>query len=224
MSAPSPITVVVADDHTIVRRGLVSILSLADGIQVIGEAENGREAVELCLRLRPDVVLMDISMPQLNGLDATEQLKKRAPQIKVLILSAHDNDEYVLKTARCGANGYLLKNTSSEDLFSAIRSVSTGNDFFSPGVSRVIVEKHPREEPGKPGSGHDATESRLTMREREILQMVAEGRTHQQVATLLNISVRTVDTHCNNIMQKLDIHDAAGLATYAIKNKIVILP
>ena len=224
MSASSPITVVVADDHTIVRRGLVSLLSLAEGIEVIGEAENGREALEISLRLRPDVVLMDISMPQLNGLDATEQLKRRAPQIKVLILSAHDNDEYVLKVVRCGANGYLLKDTTHEELFAAIRAVATGNAFFSSGVSKVIEEKDPREDSGKPEGEHNGRESRLTPREREILQMVAEGRTHQQVASLLNISVRTVDTHCNNIMQKLDIHDAAGLATYAIKNKIVILP
>ena len=224
MSASFPITVVIADDHTIVRRGLVSLLSLAEGITVVGEAENGREALEVALRLRPDVVLMDVSMPQLNGLDATEQLKKRDPGIKVLILSAHDNDEYVRRVVRSGANGYLLKSTTHEELFAAIRTVAAGDAFFSPGVSKVAVDKHARDESAKPEGDRESTESRLTPREREILQMVAEGRTHQQVATLLSISVRTVDTHCNNIMQKLDIHDAAGLATYAIKNRIVILP
>src|SRR5512147_2599541 len=134
MSATSAITVLVADDHTIVRRGLVSLLSLAEGIQVVGEAENGREALELSLRLRPDVVLMDVSMPQLNGLDATEQLKKRDPGIKVLILSAHDNDEYVMKVVRSGANGYLLKSSTHEELFTAIRTVAAGDAFFSHGV------------------------------------------------------------------------------------------
>lgn len=206
MSDPSPITVLVADDHTIVRRGLVSILSLAEGIRVVGEAANGREAVELSLTLRPDVVLMDISMPDLNGLEATEQLKRKAPGVRVLILSAHDNDEYVLKVVRSGANGYLLKNASHEDLFSAIRSVSAGHPFFSPAISEV-AEMEPRTE---------EVESRLTPREREVLQLVAEGRTHQDIGTLLSISVRTVDTHCNNIMQKLDIHDTAGLVRHAI--------
>lgn len=221
-----PITVLVADDHTIVRRGLVSLLSLAEGIEVIGEAADGRAAVERCLELEPDVVLMDINMPLLNGLEATRRIKKDAPHIRVLVLSAHDNEEYIVQVIRTGANGYLLKNSSAEDLFTAIRSVHTGHAFFSPSVSRVILESYLKasespEEQADPGT---PTASCLTSREREILQLVAEGKTHQQVADLLHISVRTVDTHCNNIMKKLDIHDSAGLATYAIKNGILILP
>jgi DNA-binding NarL/FixJ family response regulator len=214
----SGIKVLVADDHTIVRRGLVSLLSLAGGIEVVAEAENGREAVEKSLLLGPDVVLMDVSMPLLNGLEATEQIKKKAPRIKVLILSAHDNEEYVLQVVRSGANGYMLKNTSAEDLFRAIRTVHAGQDFFSPSVSSMIVTA-----PAEPPNGADVR-TRLTAREREVLQLVAEGNHHQRIADLLNISVRTVDTHCNNIMRKLDLHDRATLATYAIKNGIVILP
>jgi len=220
------ISVVVADDHTIVRRGLVSLLSLADGITVIGEAADGRAAVERCLELEPDVVLMDINMPLLNGLEATRRIKKEAPNIRVLVLTAHDNEEYIVQVIRSGANGYLLKNSSAEDLFAAIRSVHTGHAFFSPSVSKVILDSYLKASgsPEQPADLRDAPESCLTAREREILQLVAEGKTHQQVADLLHISVRTVDTHCNNIMKKVDIHDTAGLATYAIKNGIVILP
>jgi DNA-binding NarL/FixJ family response regulator len=217
------ITVLVADDHTIVRRGLVSLLSLGEGIQVIGEAPDGRAAVDLTLQKDPDVVLMDISMPVLNGLEATARIKKQAPHVRVLILSAYDNDEYITQVVRSGANGYLLKNSSAEELYAAIRSVASGHAFFSPAVSKVIADSYvrgsaPESEPTR------SSDSRLTSREREILQLVAEGHTHQEVADQLHISVRTVDTHCGNIMKKLDIHDSAGLVTYAIKNGILILP
>jgi DNA-binding NarL/FixJ family response regulator len=221
-----PISVLVADDHTIVRRGLISLLSIAEGIRVVGEAADGRTAVERALEIDPDVVLMDINMPLLNGLEATRKLKKEAPHIRILVLSAHDNEEYILQVIQSGANGYLLKNSSADDLFSAIRSVYTGHAFFSPSVSKVILESYLKAS-GSMDDQSDAgrvPESRLTSREREILQLVAEGKTHQQVADLLHISVRTVDTHSNNIMKKLDIHDTAGLATYAIKNGIVMLP
>jgi DNA-binding NarL/FixJ family response regulator len=216
--AQDRIRVLVADDHTIVRRGLVSLLSLAEGIEVAGEAENGREAVEKSFLLNPDLVLMDVSMPLLNGLEATRQIKKKGPHIKVLILSAYDNEEYILQVMQAGANGYMLKNTSAEELFRGIRTVCAGQDFFSPGVAGIKIGGH---EEHLPGSGAGA---RLTSREREVLQLVAEGNQHQRIAGLLNISVRTVDTHCNNIMRKLNLHDRASLATFAIKNGIVILP
>lgn len=225
MNTPAPITVLIADDHTIVRRGLVAVLSLADGITVIGEAENGREAVEQSVKLHPDVVLMDISMPILNGLEATEQLRRKDRRIKVLILSAHDNDEYVQQVVRSGADGYLLKNTSHEELCSAIRAVHSGRRFFAPSVERIAKAEAAREGDHQDGGRESAAGgARLTPREREVLQLIAEGKSHQAVAGLLNISLRTVDTHCNNIMQKLDIHDVAGLVTYAIKNGIIILP
>jgi len=219
-----PITVLVADDHTIVRRGLVSLLSLGDGIEVVAEAPDGRVAVELALQLEPDVILMDISMPVLNGLEATARIKKQAPHIKVLVLSAYDNEEYITQVVRSGANGYLLKNSSSEELYSAIRSVSSGHAFFSPAVSKIIADNYVRGSVTGQAEARVSTDSRLTAREREILQLVAEGHTHQKVADSLHISVRTVDTHCSNIMKKLDIHESAGLVTYAIKNGIVILP
>ena len=139
------ITVLVADDHTIVRRGLVSLLSLGEGIQVIGEAPDGRAAVDLTLQKDPDVVLMDISMPVLNGLEATARIKKQAPHVRVLILSAYDNDEYITQVVRSGANGYLLKNSSAEELYAAIRSVASGHAFFSPAVSKVIADSYVRD-------------------------------------------------------------------------------
>lgn len=219
-----PIAVLVADDHTIVRRGLVSLLSLGEGIEVVGEAPDGRTAVDLTLQKEPDVVLMDISMPELNGLEATARIKKQAPHVRVLILSAYDNDEYITQVVRSGANGYLLKNSSAEELYAAIRSVFSGHAFFSPAVSKVIADSYVRGSSAPALDQSRLPDSRLTTREREILQLIAEGHTHQKVADLLHISVRTVDTHCGNIMKKLDIHDSAGLVTYAIKNGILILP
>lgn len=218
------ITVLIADDHTIVRRGLRTLLTLDDEIEVVGEASDGRAAVALALELEPDVVLMDISMPVLNGLEATEQIKKKAEHIKVLVLSAHDNDEYVLQVIRSGANGYLLKNSSADELFAAIRTVARGHTSFSPSVSRIVEQGEKRLAASQKEGAVAMASGRLTVREREVLQLVAEGNSHQKIAEMLHISTRTVDTHCNNIMQKLDIHDSAGLAAFAIKNGIVILP
>lgn len=225
LTADHKITLLVADDHTIVRRGLITLLSLNERFHVVGEAEDGRVAVELAARLEPDVVLMDISMPALNGLEATRQIRKQLPGVRILILTAHDNEEYVMEVVRCGANGYLLKNSSAEDLFNAILSVHSGHAFFSPSVSKVLVDNYLKSTASEAGSNSaPRNDPRLTSREREVLQLVAEGETHQHVAEILHISVRTVDTHCNNIMKKLDIHDTAGLVTYAIKNGILILP
>lgn len=225
LTAESKITLLVADDHTIVRRALVSLLSLNERMQVLGEAEDGRAAVELASQLEPDVVLMDISMPGLNGLEATRQIRRQCPDVKILILTAHDNEEYVRGVVQCGANGYLLKTSQAEDLYNAIISVYSGHAFFSPAVSKILLDDYLK---GSTLEGDAASaprhDPRLTAREREVLQLVAEGDTHQRIADILHISVRTVDTHCNNIMKKLDIHDTAGLVTYAIKNGILILP
>lgn len=221
------IRVVVADDHNIVRRGLVSLLQLNPEIEVVAEASDGREAVDMAVSHRPDLVLMDISMPGLNGLEATRQIRSRCPSVRVLVLSAHDNEAYVLESVRSGASGYLLKNTSAEDLHTAIRAVHSGQAFFSPLISKILADDYVKrisEGRGAVEGGSAADVNRLTPREREILQLIAEGRSHQAIAELLSISVRTVDTHRNNIIQKLDIHDTASLVTFAIKNGIVILP
>jgi two-component system, NarL family, response regulator NreC len=224
-STTQKITLLVADDHTLVRRGLISLLSLDERFQVVAEAAEGRTAVELTLQLDPDVVLMDISMPVLNGLEATRQIRKQRPDVKILILTAHDNEQYILEVIRSGANGYLLKNSAAEELYNAIQSVYSGHAFFSPAVSKVLVEDYLKlPSPDASGSSVSRNDLRLTSREREVLQLVAEGETHQRIAEILHISVRTVDTHSNNIMKKLNIHDTASLVTYAIKNGILILP
>ena len=222
MDSHHKITVLIADDHTIVRRGIASLLSLNDEFEIVAEAENGRDAVDLTLEKHPDVVLMDIGMPILNGLEATRQIKKESPSTKILILSGYENDEYILQVIQSGANGYILKTTYLEDLFTAIRSVSCGQAFFSPSVSRVIVDGY-RNRSGD-NAGQQKQFRALTSREREILQLVAEGHLHQQIAERLGISIRTVDTHRNNIMKKLDIHDTAALVNYAIKNGIAMAP
>lgn len=215
------ITVLIADDHTIVRHGLVSLLSLSDEFEVVGEAENGRDAVDLTVSKEPQVVLMDIGMPILNGLEATRQIRRLAPNVKILVLSGYDNDDYVMQVIHSGANGYILKNSLLEDLFTAIRSVKRGQAFFSPAVSKVLADSHASPSNNKP-QGRSAART-LTSREREILQLIAEGHMHQQIADRLKISVRTVDTHRNNIMKKLNLHDTASLVTYAIKNGILIM-
>ncbi len=226
MKASKPIRIIVADDHQIVRHGIVSLLSLNDALQVVAEASDGRSAVDQTLALDPDVVLMDISMPEMNGLVATRQIKTKKPRVKVLVLSAYDNPEYVEEILQSGASGYLLKNTSPEELYAAIEAVHGGNAFFSPSISRLVLngflgtDHRPTAAPTRPGP---APRSPLTEREVEILRMIAEGRSHQQIAELLHISVRTVDTHRNNIMKKTDIHDTASLVTYAIREKIVRL-
>ena len=220
----SKIRVLVADDHHIVRQGLISLLSLSSEVEVTGEAADGRSAVEKAMETKPDIVLMDISMPVLNGLEATRRIRLQAPLVKVLVLSAHDNEAYVLESVRSGASGYLLKNTSAEDLHAAIKAVHSGQAFFSPGVSKILADDYLKRV-RDPSLAPDASvRPRLTQREREILQLIAEGKSHKKIAELLHISERTVDTHRNNIIQKLDIHDTAGLVTYAIKNGIVILP
>lgn len=204
------------------------MLSLNDEFDVVGEAVNGKIAVEHTLLKQPDVVLMDISMPELNGLDATRQIKSRMPDVKVLVLSAYDNVEYVIQILHSGANGYLLKNISPEDLYAAIKAVYAGQAFFSPTISKIVLDSYlQRIQQSRTPSSEGVSseyEGPLTVREREILQLIAEGKTHQQIADLLYISIRTVDTHRNNIMKKLDLHDTASLVTYAIKHGIAILP
>ena len=214
------IRVFIADDHKIVRQGIRKLLEAESDLEVVGEALDGRETVKKVIQLKPDVVLMDIAMSNLNGLEATRQIKKSLPKIKVLILTMHKSEEYVLQSLQAGASGYLLKEAAVEDLVSAIRSVYKLDSFLSPAVSRTVIEAYLSKSKGrKRPSAFEV----LTDREREVLQLIAEGHTNQQIADTLFISIKTVEAHRSNIMRKLDIHDITELVKYAIKKGIVDL-
>ena len=211
------ITVLLAEDHLIVREGFRSLLKSESDIEVVGEAETGRQAVTLAKKLRPAIVVMDIAMPQLNGLEATRQIRKTIPGTKVLMLSAHSDDAYVEQAVAFGAVGFLLKQTSSHDLSRAIREVQGGNGFFSPSIAkRLHAQKSPNGD--KPLRKRVA---RLSSRELEVLQLIAEGQPNKQVAGELEISIKTVEKHRQSLMQKLNIHDVAGLTRYAIGAGII---
>ncbi|HZZ20317.1 MAG TPA: response regulator transcription factor [Opitutaceae bacterium] len=213
------ITVLLAEDHVIVRQGLRSLLSAEPDIEVVGEAGNGRQAVQLARELKPDVVVMDIGMPLLNGLEATSQIIGEALPTRVLILSSYADDEYVHQLAGAGAAGYLIKQTAASDLISAVRQISKGNAYFSPSILKRLLELY-RDSGGKGRTQGRGTEV-LTSREQEVLQMVAEGHVNKQIASTLNLSIKTVEKHRQQLMDKLDIHDIAGLTRYAIAHGVV---
>jgi two-component system response regulator NreC len=214
----SPIRVLLAEDHTIVRKGLRSLLDAEPGIEVVGEAEDGRQAIEKVQQLLPDVVLMDITMPVLNGLEATRQIKKLFTQIKVLILTVHSTEEYIFQILRAGASGYLIKQAAVEELISAIQAVHRGDTFLSPSMSRIIHEESSRQ--AQTTADRDNL-ARLTDREREVLQLVAEGRSNREIAQLLHVTVKTVEAHRAHVMEKLDLHSTAELTRYAIRKGII---
>ena len=212
------VRILIAEDHTIVRKGLCSILKNEKDIDVIGEAENGKEAIKKVEELTPDVVVMDISMPLLNGLEATRQIKKRFPEVKVLILTVHSNEEYILEILKAGASGYLVKKAAPEELVAAIHAVSRGNSFLSPSVSKSVIKKFLQVAGAEAGLEKS---SLLTEREREVLQLIAEGYSTRKIAELLFISVKTVEAHRSHIMEKLDLHNIADLTRYAIRTGII---
>jgi DNA-binding NarL/FixJ family response regulator len=213
------ITVLLAEDHAIVREGFRSLLKHERDIEVVGEAETGRQAVQLTRKLRPAVVVMDIAMPLLNGLEATRQIRKDLPDTKVLILSAHSDDAYVEQVSELGASGFLLKQTSSHNLATAIREVQKGNTFYSPAISKRLKGRDQKalDREGNFKQKHN----RLSSREVEVLQLIAEGKPNKQVATELGVSFKTVDKHRQHLMAKLNIHDIAGLTRYAIAEGII---
>ena len=213
------ITVLLAEDHMIVREGFRKMLELEDDIEVVGEAQDGRQAVAMVGKLRPAVVLMDIAMPLLNGLEATRQVLKAFPATKVVMLSAHNDDAYVTNATESGAVGFLLKQTSAHDVCRAIREVQNGNTFFSPSVSKRLGRLHPQL-PGRAG-GADKKFVQLTSREMEVLQLIAEGKANKETASELGIGIKTVEKHREHLMEKLDIHDTAGLTRYAISAGII---
>jgi DNA-binding NarL/FixJ family response regulator len=214
-----PITVLLAEDHEIVREGFRCLLRHEHDIEVVGEAETGRQAVQLTRKLRPAVVVMDIAMPLLNGLEATRQIRKDCPDTKVLILSAHSDDAYVEQVATIGAAGFLLKQTSSHVLANAIREVQKGNTFFSPVVSKRLQDCSQKSAAG--GGRSKKSANRLSSREVEVLQLIAEGKPNKQVAAELGVTFKTVDKHRQHLMAKLNIHDTAGLTRYAISTGII---
>lgn len=219
MKTTPPITVLLADDHMIVREGLKKLLESESDIAVTGEASTGRQAVDLTQKLHPDVVIMDIAMPQMNGLEATRQILKADPKVKIIILSAHSDDAYVESVTALGAVGYLIKQTSAHFLSEAIREVHKGNTFFSPTVSKRFIKRQQEslDRKGMP----KADLSRLSSREMEVLQLITEGEANKQIAERLSISIKTVEKHREHLMHKLDIHDTAGLTRYAIETGII---
>jgi DNA-binding NarL/FixJ family response regulator len=221
MNSPKmkPIKTLLADDHTIVREGLRALLAADSAIEVIGEAHNGREAVELTKAMKPDVVVMDIAMPLLNGLEATRQILAAMPHTKVLILSAHSDDAYIDRVISVGAVGFLIKQTSAQILAKAIHEVMAGNAFYSPQVSKRLRDHY--QKPDKIGGLMIKKATGLTSRELEVIQLVAEGHANKQVAAGLNISIKTVEKHRQHLMDKLNIHDTAGLTRYAIAQGII---
>ena len=212
------ITVLIAEDHAVVRGGLRALLTAEADIQVIGEAENGRQAVTMTNKLRPDVVVMDIAMPLLNGLEATRQILKSAPDTKVLMLSAHNDDEYVEQTMAWGAAGYLVKQSSAHLLSKAIRDVHAGKTVYSASISRRLLD---RQDKRRTKGALQLRNGGMSSRELEVLQLVAEGMANKQVASELAISIKTVEKHRQNLMRKLGIHDTAGLTRYAISAGII---
>lgn len=215
----SRITVLLAEDHTIVREGFRKMLELEADIKVVGEAQDGRQAVALAKKIRPAVVLMDIAMPLLNGLEATRQLLKLVPTTKVIMLSAHSDDAYVHNATESGAVGFLLKQTSAHDVCRAIREVQKGKTFFSPPISKR-QERLNLQTLDRAGSLRKKV-VQLTSREMEVLQLIAEGKANKETAAELGIGIKTVEKHREHLMQKLDIHDTAGLTRYAIGAGII---
>jgi len=212
------VRILLADDHNILRDGIRLLLERQPGFVVVGEAADGREIVDLAREQHPDVIVMDIGMPNMNGIEATRRIVEKQPETGVVILSMHYDESYVLRSLKAGARAYLLKDALKAELISAIRAVSEGRSFFSPKISRVLQEDYVEALNRKDA---DDTYELLTGREREILQLVAEGKTNKEIASILNVSLYTVDTHRTHILQKLNLHSVPELILYAVRKGII---
>jgi two-component system response regulator NreC len=214
----NPVRIVLADDHTVMRNGLRLLLERQPNLKVVGEAADGRQAVALSESANPDVVIMDIGMPNLNGIEAARQIVTHNPRTAIAILSMHSDESYVIRALKAGARAYLLKDSAEADLLAAVRALSEGKSFFSPAISRILVEDYMRQ---LERQGAEDTYELLTNREREILQLLAEGRTNKEVAAMLNLSLYTVGTHRTHILQKLNLHSVPELILYAVRKGII---
>lgn len=210
--------IVIAEDHTILREGLKALLSSSTELEVVGEAEDGREAVKLASELRPDLILMDLSMPRMNGIEAIKEIKKRNPEIKILILTVYKTEEYVLASLQAGADGYILKEANHSEFLLAIKNVLMGKHYLSPEISGKVIEGYLK---GKQEHTPVTVWETLTSREREILKLVGEGYKNREIADDLFISLKTVEKHRENLMKKLDLHTASALTAYAIEKGLV---
>lgn len=213
-----PIHILLADDHSVMRTGLRLVLERQADFQVVGEASDGREAIALAQQHRPEVVVMDVTMPNLNGIEAARQISSAQPETSIVMLSMHSDEAYVLRALKAGARGYLLKESAESDLIAAIRAVNSGKAFFSPAVSRMLVEDYIRQLQDR--EIEDSYEL-LTTREREILQLIAEGRSNKEIAGILNLSLYTVETHRGNMMEKLNLHTVPELILYAVRKGVI---
>ena len=214
----NPIRILLADDHTVMRNGLRLLLERQRNLTVVAEASDGRESVRLAEELSPDDVVMDIAMPNLNGIEASRQIIASNPDIAIVILSMHSDESYVIRALKAGARAYLLKDSAEGDLIAAIHAITDGKSFFSPAISRILVEDYMRQLEQK----HvEDTYELLTAREREILQLLAEGKANKEVAAMLNLSIYTVETHRTHILQKLNLHNVPELILYAVRKGII---
>ena len=214
----NPIRIMLADDHTVIRRGLRALLERQSGFAVVAEAADGREAVDTAAVVQPDVAVIDIGMPNINGIEAARRITEKRPETAVVILSMHADESYVLRALKSGARGYLLKDSPEEDLIDAIRAVHAGKAFFSPEISKMLAEDYMRQMRQR---GVEDSYELLTPREREVLQMLGEGKSNKEVATQLNLSLHTVETHRGNVLEKLNLHSTAEMILYAVRKGIV---
>jgi len=211
----SPVRILIADDHTILRAGIRSLLDMVPEFQVVGEVDNGKDAINQAGQLKPDLLLSDLSMPKTNGTEAIQRIKSRYPDIKILVLTVHKTEEYVHAALKAGANGYVLKDDTSDELISAIKNIAAGKTYLSPSICSEVVMGYLAD----PGNERISTSiEQLTSREREIMKLIAEGYRNKDIAEYLSISLKTVEKHRSNMMKKLDLHSASSITSYAIKN------